>query len=251
MNFADIPILNQFFLGRKKNLSEIAASGVAAKNSARANLDLRQFHSESYASQMFAGCYFNGTNYIATEATVYKFTLSSVDGAIYCVKKTGLTPGDIITSWTGEVVLFSATPTFFDVCNKPIDNVGNGGISFTGTGAQDTTGNLLFGDVSLTPSGSAQMQNSSATWNGKDLIIDLSAATIYTLNFQSANFADGMACNICIALQAGTAIDVNITFNGLTGDIISDSGKTAMDTVGGWVTAQRHGTKLYLVGKLK
>lgn len=108
---------------------------------------------------------------------------------------------------------------------------------------------LFYGQVSLTPSGDSLTQNSASSWNGKDVLANLTnATTAYTINFQSANFVDGACCNLYISANPST-IDVTITTD--IGSILSKGSKVKMRDVGGWVTVQRHGSVLNLIGALK
>jgi hypothetical protein len=122
-----------------ENLSEIDANGTAAQLTAIDNLSLYGFWSISNNSYIFSNLYYDGTNFrhrangnaaglVAKPDGSYEITFSAVAGSAGDT----FTPGAIMT----------IDVTGIDLIGKQIKRIGDGGITFNGSGADDTNRNL-------------------------------------------------------------------------------------------------------------
>jgi hypothetical protein len=142
--------------------------------------------------------------------------------------------GDIVILNTGDAFIFyGGDGLIVDPAEFTPINLDNGK-------ADDDLNNVRIASATATLSGN---QDVPASWNMKDVLLTVSAASIIT--FRAANLPDGAAVNLRIVSNAGSH---NVTIATDLDSIDTDGTKVIID---GWVTAQRHGNVLYLVGKLK
>lgn len=188
-------------------LSEIAAASAAtpsaltnAQLAAIENMGLQGFRKVNDESiEFLARAYFDGVAWRHFDGSGAMRVVQT--GSVFAISVSTTvnpSPDALVTSWETVANINSGGVYLY---NRRIIDVGNGGISFAGTGAKDTTANLRYDkvDVVTIAAQASLVQVAPASWNGKYVIVNLHAdTTSVQFNFDSATWVDGMHCIVVV-----------------------------------------------------